>query len=361
MRSNYIIYILSYFIFSCSQVNQSSESIVRLYDVQTSGNIQSELLGGFDEITPDWIELISDSLLLLADRNADPAMAIYSIHNKKKLATTGKRGKGPFEFISPKLESSVFNLNDSLYIYVSDFNAHILYRLNISKLLLGRLNHFEKIDDIHHEIAPGWQELYPVDDRSVIGNLWYGNGRVFIWDRVSQTVKFTPNFPKTSIPLSMDKVGYFYSNFGGYNRKKKVFASAMQTFKQVDFFDSNGSLSKTFKFEKDKPHPQFKDDGPLFPPDYTFYFGRTYSSSNFFFALCQNKKADQSIPSNTNYELYVFNWNQEFIGKWKLERPNLGPFAVSEKNKKLYSINYGEDMEDYPIIIYDLSSLPLAN
>ncbi|MBX2915958.1 MAG: hypothetical protein KF856_11880 [Cyclobacteriaceae bacterium] len=343
---------------SCSPKTQSNESISEIYNIQSSGNITHNLMSGFDEITPEWIEVISDSLLLLIDRNADPAINIYSLKDLKKIAATGKRGKGPFEFVTPKLEGATFALHDTLYTYVSDFNAHILYRLNITKLLVGKADHFEKIDDIHHEIAPGWQELYPIDERKVIGNLWYGDGRVFVWDRINQSVKLIPNFPKTAVPLSKDKVGFFYSNFGGYSREKKVFASAMQTFKRVDFFDSNGLLTKTFKFEKDKAHPQFRDDGPLFPLDYTFYFGRTYSSSNFFFAVCQNKKADQSIPSQGNYELYVFNWDKNFIGKWNFTRPNLGPFAVSERNKKLYAINYGADMEDYPIIVYDLSELP---
>lgn len=348
-------------LYSCSQKNQRFESVTELYNIQSSGNITSERMGGFGAIAPEWIEVVADSMLLLVDRNADPAITIYSLKNSKKITSTGKKGKGPFEFITPKLEGPSYTLNDSLYIYVSDFNAHILYRLNISELLAGDPNPFEKIDDIHHTIAPGWQEMYPIDDRRVIGNLWFGNGRVFIWNRVTQNVKFIPNFPKTSVALTQDNVGYFYSNSGGYNPKRKVFASAMQTFKQVDFFDSNGTLLKTFKFEKDKKHPEFKSEGPLFPPDYVFYFGRTYSSTNFFFALSQNKRADQSVKSSENFELYLFNWDQNFIGKWNFVQSNIGPFAVSEKNKKLYAINYGEDMEEYPILVYDLSDLPLEN
>lgn len=350
--------VCSLLVYACTQKSQRFESEIELYEIQSSGNITSELMDGFGEISPEWIEVVADSMLLIVDRNANPAINIYSLKNSRKIISTGKRGNGPFEFITPKLEGASYTLNDSLFIYVSDFNAHILYRLNISKLLSGHPNHFEKIDDIHHSIAPGWQEMYPIDDRRVIGNLWYGNGRIFIWDRKSQNVTLIANFPKTSISLTQDNIGYFYSNFGGYNPTRKIFASAMQTFKQVDFFDSNGSVLKTLKFEKDKKHPEFKPDGPLFPLDYTFYFGRTYSTQNFFFALSQNKKADQSTPSTGSYELHVFNWDQEFIGKWNFTRPNIGPFAVSEKNKKLYAINYGEDMEDYPIIVYDLSELP---
>lgn len=353
-----LLMILSSLLIACTSKTQGYESIEEHYEAQSLGNISFVLMNGFGDVTPEWIDLIADSLMLIVDRNNDPSISIYSLNQSRKIVSTGKRGNGPFEFITPKLEGASYTLNDSLFIYVSDFNAHILYRLNISKLLSGHPNHFEKIDDIHHSIAPGWQEMYPIDDRRVIGNLWYGDGRVFIWDRITQTVKFTPNFPKTSVALTQDNVGYFYTNSGGYNPTRKIFASAMQTFKQVDFFDSNGSVLKTLKFEKDKKHPEFKPDGPLFPLDYTFYFGRTYSTQNFFFALSQNKKADQSTPSTGNYELHVFNWDQEFIGKWNFTRPNIGPFAVSEKNKKLYAINYGEDMEDYPIIVYDLSEIP---
>jgi len=356
-----IIFFLCFiFVYSCAPKTKRHESVVGFYDIKSSGNLSFELLGGMGALTPEWIDVVADSLLLLVDRNADPAINIYNLKNLKKIASAGKRGNGPFEFITPKLEGSSFTLNDTLYAYISDFNAHILYRLNISKLLAGIPDEFEKIDDVHYTIAPGWQDMFPVNDKIVIGNLWYGDARMFIWNRNNQTVKFIPNFPEAKVHIPKDKIGYFYANFVGYNPKKKIFASAMQTFKQVDFFDSAGNHLKSLKFEKDNLHPEFKSDGSLFPPDYNFYFGRTYSTSSYFFALSQNRRADQPAPSN-NFELYLFSWDQEFRGKWILSRPNIGPFTVSERNKKLYAINYGNDMEEFPIIIYNLSQLPFPD
>jgi hypothetical protein len=338
--------------------SSSHEKSEKIDDGDSKGNLSSGKIGNLGDINPSWIQVVNDSYLLLVDQFADPAITLYTLPDFKKVATTAKLGKGPFEFITPKLEGNPFIENDSTFIYVSDYNAHILYKLNITRLINGTGKEFTKIDDIHHDLVMGWLDLYPIDNRFILGTSFNNRGRVFRWDRVAGTVKYIPNFPAPTVPVPRDQIGNFYYSFSAYNPKRKIMASALQLFNEVDFFDDTAQLVRSVQFnDVSRGQPLLRTDGYPYPDETKFYFSRAYGTDRFLYLMAEDRRVMNRLSSGLAFYLKLFDWDGNYLGKWKLERFNLGAFAVCERYQKIYAINYGPDMESYPIITYDLSNL----
>jgi len=317
--------------------------------------LTGDLMGG---LAIEQIELVTDSLLLVIDSGSDPAISLYSLKDFTKIATTAKRGNGPFEFITPKFEGRSFREGDSLFIHVSDFNAHILYRLNISKLLGGEPNEFIKIEDIHSDIAPGWLEIFKINSKIYIGSSWTKSGRTFLWNLEAHTVNFIPNEPKLTVKISNDVLGQFYYGFSTYNEQTKTMVSAMQLFKRIDYFDSTGNIVKTVQFS-DMPikQPLLRTEGYPYPEGTYFHFSRISSDSKFIYVMCEDRRVENKRRPDLEYQLYVFDWQGKYRGRWELQRFNVGQFTVNEKAGKIYAVNYGPEMERYPLLVYDISEI----
>lgn len=344
--------------FSCDSERTASQRI-------TPGEYLGEIVAfpagkELGRVALEYLEVAADTLLLTIDSGADPALSVYSLNGFRKLAVTAKRGKGPFEFITPKFEGRPFSAGDSLFVYVSDFNAHILFRLNITQLLAAGKNEWLLVADIHHEIAPGWLNLFPVDSTQFIGNAWSLSARNFIWDLGNRTVRFFPNVPALASPVPRELIGTMYYSFATFNRQTKVMASAMQLFKRVDFFDSTGAVIKSFSFNDfDEKQPELRQEGFPYPDGTYMHFARISSDSKFVYAMCEDRRVEIKRNPKLEYQLFVFDWDGNYRGRWRLQRYNVGFFSVSEKLQKLYAVNYGPDMEEYPLLVYDLENIGL--
>ncbi len=310
------------------------------------------------QVALEYVEVAADTLLLTIDSGADPALSVYSLKDFRKLAATGKRGKGPFEFITPKFEGRPFSVGDSSYVYISDFNAHILFRLNITQLLATGRNEWQLVADIHHEIAPGWFNIFPIDSMHFMGNSWSLQARNFKWNLLDRTVTFLPNVPVLASPVPRELIGPMYYSFAAFNRQTKVMVSAMQLFKRVDFFDYTGVLIKSYSFNDfENSQPELRQNGFPYPDGTYMHFARISSDSRFIYAMCEDRRVEIKRRPDLEYQLYVFDWGGNYLGRWRLQRYNIGFFSVSEKERKLYAVNYGPDMEEYPLLVYDLASV----
>ncbi|QLH34200.1 MAG: hypothetical protein HWD62_18980 [Cyclobacteriaceae bacterium] len=96
--------VCSLLVYACTQKSQRFESEIELYEIQSSGNITSELMDGFGEISPEWIEVVADSMLLIVDRNANPAINIYSLKTQEKLYQPAREETDPLNLSPPSLK-----------------------------------------------------------------------------------------------------------------------------------------------------------------------------------------------------------------------------------------------------------------
>lgn len=320
------------------------------------GVLKADFVRNLDMIVPDWIEVIEDSMMLIVDRVNSPSIILYSLPQFKIIASTGNRGNGPFEFMTPKIEGRYFKDNDSLFVYISDTNAHNFFLLNITQLAAGHIQPLKLLGDIHPDIALNYLELYPTGSFTVIGTSWGNDGRIFLWDRKMYNAKYLPAYPYFSKHTPTDLLGNLYYSYSAFNSEKRILGSAMKIFKEVDFFNDLGQVIRSVRFNDDeRAKPDLIPNAYPYPAGQKIYFARSYATKEHFYTTCENTIVG-GTPSD-NFEIYLFNWEAEFIGRWKMDRFNLGQFAVSEELKTLYMINYTENSETYPIMSYDISAV----
>lgn len=330
--------------------------VIEIDQGESKGVLNAGFIGNLDTPLPDWIEVVEDSMILIIDRTNNPAIQLYSLPDFKKIASTGSRGNGPFEFTTPKVEGRSFKEHDSLYVYISDTNAHKLFKLNISRLINGQKGEFKFLADIDPDVSLQYLEIFTTDEKTAIGTSWGNDGRVFLWNIATNKSQYLPDYPKAKKSLAYDLRGSFFYSYSAYHREKKIMVSAMKIFKEVDFFDHNGRLIKSIYFNDDKrKEPDLIADGYPYPAGTKIYFARSYATRQNFYTTCENTIVGGSTLKN--YELYIFDWEGNYKGRWQLEKFNLGHFAVSEKYKKIYAVNYTDNMEEYPLITYDLSAI----
>lgn len=316
MKKHTIIYTLLSILLSCQTnnidtINEDAfkdEITLKISSVKTS-----EILNVDDFF-------VKDSLVIVRNNREDSLFMIYALPDFKCLKAFGKKGKGPHEYILPRIIDKPF----SKEMFIADFALKKISKFNV--------NIPEK-------------DMMTLDYSGYLPqSIYYSLDSFFIFDTNQQEVKLQKmKEDGTSIVLhdfENLKKKYTHSNvyfgFMGINDSLKRIVYAYQYLRRFDILDYDGNVLKQIKIMP-YSNPKLHEDRIDTKNSMNYYLGVRTTTKSFFLYYVGHTGKD--LTNNLNVTTYIeeYDWNGKPLKRYKLNRFIWGfdflPDQNSEKNK----------------------------
>lgn len=282
---------------------------------------------------------VIDSLLILVDFRFDRCIFIFNKNTGKLLCTSGKKGKGPGELITPAQISINKRTKD---LYVHDYGKHKLLRYSIPEILAG--------SDIPQEEIGLNQALTMQEHISYFkDSLFISNGyqsRLLVANLGDYKIEDNEPFPEI-IPTAKDW-NFFLRNWSCHTfhpeQNKYVRATLLGGIMEI-FTISNEKIQlkqRHFFYE-----PLFEKKGNLYLPiaETVYGFRHLAATRQYIYASLIGQTNPQSLPKT----IYRFDWQGNPVDYF--ETPyEIENFTVSEDDLHIYATVYVKH-EQFPAII----------
>ena len=357
----------------------STECIGQVLETKTYSSFPKELslrhskVAIREALTPNTIHL-HDSVVILVDQNADPAIHFYNIKDWSLISSYGKRGDGPAEVRIPKFHGQLVYEKDNVYLWFSDFRTTKLLKLNFKDILNNINTEPETSLKMPYEVGMLYDDIFALSDTKFVGTV-QGNvvdftgensGRFFKADVKNKSISWIPNFPEQTLENPEGKIGHLYSSETVINLQSNLLASAMRFYDRIDIVDvtENKVLTIVHEDEVEPKEVDLRHDSRLIPPQTRYYYGKGFATANHLYFWYGNFTEQQSIDyfdgkisEFPNLQLKVFDWEGYPVLKVQVDKHNLGSFFVDEKTWTLYAIDHDPEKEDEVIVSYQLPNL----
>lgn len=310
-------------------------------------------------LDPDGL-LVTDSLLLLSNRNDSLHMEAFRLSDGAHLGQFLSKGEGPEEFIF--LTSMQWDAKHRA-VYVSDFASQKLFRYDEAAILQGRpsptpirLPDSNRLpDDLHFT-------TYWVCPSGIIAQNITGKGRIGLITRDSLILWGEYPAPEKVDPrLADDPIAHarLYQSMVAFSPAGDKIALACGEADMLDVYTLHADHITTdwsywHAFPDEivvMPH----GDGYLagFSQRSTYHYLSICASDRFIFILYSGKK----MREKDNYlgsRIRMVSWDRTQSKEW-VTTDNLRAISLSPDGHLLYGINQTE--EGYEVKIYDLTNL----
>ena len=330
-----------FFLVTFNSCNKPRENSIPNLTPVTLGSLKTcKLIGNLGPSTMT----IANGYLITRWRYNDPFLSIFNLRSGKKIGELGNDMKNPFLSGQSFKDSSTFfitdfGLNEHLTIKVrSDtITQQSIRRSKLPYCFVGPMNDVLKFDSSFY-----WGITRSTDE----------NSRYFIFktDRIHRV----NNSSKVEIPVPSDDVPYYYYSYVSFNDKQNRVAAALKYFNRVEFYDGNGELksicTENSTVEKLPPLNAISN------PDAKLFYNWSYAGKKYFYASFVGESTHDCYSNKGGMLIRAFSWDGQFVGEVKLDRMNLGSFAVNESTNELYIISFLPQDASSPLLIYDLAN-----
>lgn len=283
---------------------------------------------------------IIDSLLIMADFRFDKYIFIFNKNTGKLLCTSGKKGKGPGELITP-VQLSVNRQTKDLYIH--DYDKHKLFRFSIPEILAG--------SDIPQEEISLNQILAIQNHISYFkDSLFISSGhknRLLIASLRDYKIEENERFPEI-VPTAKEWNSFLQNwscNALSPDNKKYVRATLLGGIMEI-FTISNE------KIELEQQHffykPAFEKKGSQYLPIAETVYGLRHlaATDRYIYASLIGQANPQNLPKT----IHRFDWKGNPVDYF--ETPyEIENFTVSEDDSNIYATVY-VNQEQFPAVIH---------
>lgn len=338
-------------------MNGKSPEVYVIDDDTITGNMV--LQGRYTEsirgmVSPQGVGIM-DSMLLVIDRGERP-VHFYTLQS---LQPSGSLGGAKVSVTNPFYFNQYWKESDSTYFIIADAKTNRLLKFNAHAMLHDPGAAPEWSYRLPAELIMKFNSIFLTKDSSLIGGFRStdikNTGRFFVYDLRTKKMKWTKDYPSTTEKIAGIYLPYYYYSFCAFNRDAQVMASAMRLFKRIDLLGADGEIRRSIVFKSTLNYVPPAGPGGSQDASAPVFYNDAFGGEKYFYATCVNKSLNDYLANKGNMELQVFDWEGHLVKLLKLDRMYLGKFAVDEKNKKLYIVNFGADREQYPVLEYDLA------
>ncbi len=295
-----------------------------------------------------------DTLLIITSFNGDYFFHIYNINTFKLIKEFGKKGRGPDEFITPRITMQRLDNNlDGSDLLIFDEGRKTISSINIPDILLNKEN------GIKTKILPNQMmivsDIIFMNDSIAFytpsGDANLGRFSIYHFSTAERT--FTPYLPDLGFKVHANNLYPIYATSSAcVNESKNRFVAIPVLLGELDFFDLSGSYIKSTIIERVKEIKNAKYEKMIFQtPGVGYYITDLQSVNDKIYALFTIKKFP-NLKNKSISEIYVFDWDGNPIEKFVLDR-EINSFTYDSINNRV--IGYSSNNNEYPIFKYDLN------
>jgi hypothetical protein len=339
--------------FSSCKENQSTKN-----QVSYVKNITTSTLVG-DSIPMNNIyeahKLIAlDTLLIITSFNGDYFFHIYNINTFKLIKEFGKKGRGPDEFLAPRITMQRLDNNlDGSDLLIFDEGRKTISSINILYILLNKEDGI-KTRELPKQMVSISDIIFMNDSIAFYapsGNENLGRFSIYHFSTTERT--FIPYLPDLGFKVHANNLYPIYATSSAcVNESKKRFVAIPVLLGELDFFDFSGNYIKSTIIERVNEIKNAKYEKMIFQtPGVGYYITDLQSVNDKIYALFTTKKFP-NLKNKSISEIYVFDWDGNPIEKYVLDR-EINSFAYDSSNNRF--IGYSTNNNEYPLFKYDLN------
>lgn len=346
---SFIQFLILMFLMSCK--NNPDKDIF-----QNEYLLNHETLITEEHLYDPWEIEITDSLIILANKEGEPIIETYDFQGRLKQKFLSK-GNGPFEIVTANGIQRGDNSND-IYVYDLFKRRHFHYDLNTQKI-----NKPDTIIDFqpYQKDSILLFESVLMINNGMLAESRQSNGRIILMDRQGNFKRYGGEFPpKFSDKLSDYENTDLYHMTMTYNKNNNKLATATHVAGLLDIFDLSNDTIKHVWGKNDFLPQNIKlveigDEARVaFTRNSKFGYTTITSSSNYIYALYSGK-----LFNEPNYEygnmIKVFNWKGD-KGLCIHTDMYLRDITVDKMNNYIYAI--ADNGEGEPEIVkYDIREI----
>jgi hypothetical protein len=288
----------------------------------------------------------NDSLLIIIDQKTDKLIHFFKKKDFSYISSALPAGRGPGEYAFIEFFNQI--TDSTIWIYSPQTECLVLY--NIDSLMQNIHPNIDILYKIPKSELRICQQIFYISDTVVCGLSTNGKGRIFFWNPVSEKTRFVKNFPllpKFDPDQPLSYLGNLYYGFSGLKPDKTKIAVAMDKFKRIDVFRTDGSNDFSLIFpEYKKPKYVNPNNSKEFFEGNVLQYIMIYVSDNYIYALYFGELPSDK-PFYAKY-IHVFDWEGNAVTKYELDIP-IFSFVVDEKMHTIYGVRI---FDDQPIVSF---------
>lgn len=309
-------------------------------------------------LDPDGL-LVTDSLLLLSNRNDSLHMEAFRLSDGQHVGHFLSKGEGPEEFIF--LTSMQWDAKDRA-VYVSDFASQKLFRYDEAAILQGRpsptpirLPDSNRLpDDVHftsYWVCPWGTVAQNVTGKGRIGLITPDS--LIVWGEYPPAEKVDPRLADD--PIAQARL---YQSMVAFSPAGDKIALACGVADMLDVYTLHADRITT---DWSYWHA-FPDEIVVMPSGGGYMAGLSQHSTYHYLSICASDRfifilySGKKIKEKDNYissRIRMVSWDRTQSKEW-VTTDNLRAISLSPDGNLLYGINQTE--EGYEVKIYDLKS-----
>lgn len=351
MKYSILIFILCVLVggTSCNDTVEPSENYMILNEV----NYIQKFPYTF-EISPSPIEdwdiiglkyfAIKDTLLIVSTTERDALWAFYSLKTHKHLDSFLKIGNGPYEFTtSPNLyETTFYQIDNTLYAGIYDFNKGTVYKMNISESL--------KTNELSMSVL---QDSIP----NTLFNFAIINDSTYFCKELADNVTRQKRYilisnKKKSVPLNLSLLNKsrireredinILSTIIQLNKTRDKIVEIPIGLNQINLYSIKGNFGKTICVGKHMDNIDKIQNKTRWNRLYTYADVRAYA--DFFAALYINEEEKTyQTERKKKPTIQFFDWNGNPLFELKTDK-HITSFDIDLNSKILYLLDQKEDL-----------------
>lgn len=314
-------------LFSCT--NSKTSEITEVQIPAESVSLQGDAYSFSSEIFRPAKLYIAGNKLIVFDDIQEKLFKVFALPELNYLYSFSNQGGGPNEFQSVDKEG--INVNKDIF--------EILYRNKIYRYQVGDSTFTPLEEDssalVSTSISPinNFRRIY--DHVYVFNNDLQKSNKEFCM--LDMTQKEERSFGEidskheSEIPEQQDK---YYAKAICSNDQQERFAAFYYYRPSFGIYDKEGNLMKNVAVSP--------SEYPFDPK--TMYFVEPFATENHIYVMWvfMNKQEVERDFNAFQPEIFVFDWDGNFVKRLKLDKPII-TFAVSEEQKALYAVSFLEE------------------
>ncbi|MBA0884896.1 hypothetical protein [Flavobacterium undicola] len=327
------IFLVSIFMMLISCSKDEKQITYNLKSFPKIININLQELKQFENITPGKI-IFMDSLLITEDYSLDTRINFFNRKTYKHIAGYGRIGRGPNEYLNPKIILSPFDKN---FLYINDFGTKNIYKIKLDDILN---NKFIDKDVFKFELPTKLHvsgNLF-LDDEKLYGENFETatDSTYYLFDIKYNKYNFKGQILDNDYidKMPMEDKKNVNRNYLSYSKENNKIVSGFLLFNIINIMDFDFKIKKQLVFGDKLLMPKSRD---FFDEKNTHYFKSLVCLKNSFLLLYVGDKKKS--------EVHQFSYDGKPMSRVILNKSFYEIFYDS-KYKKLYTI----DLESiYPI------------
>ena len=284
--------------------------------------------------------IATDSILFLKNRKDNFWFMAFSLPDLKHKKTFGVNGKGPNEFIFPRL---VPTSTQKKFPYVYDNGKFYSVKPSL------------KIERISPNLSMK-AKAYDNKQISVFNDsLFYyvqtiNNTKAIFKYQVLQDTSYSSQVFDLAFSDDYNSWAAYIGDFGvNYEKQRMVYA--YKYFKRIMFMDLQNNTRRMLLFDKGKPKSG-NARSMLSPENITYYWGISPRKNHVYFLYSGRtpiKVHNEKKAGNEYIFVEQYDWNGNLINRFKLD--HWGYFCVNKDETKIFLLS---TVSPDPFIVYDL-------